>query len=76
VGFLSLPGLDDIARVAEFISILFSVFSIASTIVVIFKYMGRPVAHIGRDSGLVVLSGRNVIMLLPLVLLSSVSSLG
>ena len=56
--FLSLPGLDNIARVAGFVAILFSSFSMASTVVAIFKYktdLERPAAHIGGE-GLVMLS--------------------
>jgi len=71
VTFLSLPGLDNIARVAGFIAILFSSFSMASTVVAIFKYkadLERPAAHVGGE-GLVMLSRRNIIMSLPLTFL-------
>jgi hypothetical protein len=58
VTFLSLPGLDNIARVAGFVAILFSSFSMASTVVAIFKYkadLERPTAHVGGE-GLIMLS--------------------
>ncbi|KAI3614483.1 hypothetical protein WG66_009710 [Moniliophthora roreri] len=38
VTFLSLPGLDAIARIAGLVAILLSTFSMASTVVAIFKY--------------------------------------
>ena len=58
VTFLSLPGLDNIARVAGFVAILFSSFSMVSTLVAIFKYKADlewPTAHVGGE-GLVMLS--------------------
>lgn len=71
VTFLSLPGLDSIARLAGFVAILFSSFSMASTLVAIFKYkadLERPAAHLGGE-GLIMLSRRNIVMSLPLVFL-------
>ncbi|RDB19890.1 hypothetical protein Hypma_013085 [Hypsizygus marmoreus] len=72
VTFLSLPGLDSIARVAGFVAILFASFSMASTVVAIFRYkadMESSVSHIGRE-GLMMLSRRSVVMSLPLVFLA------
>jgi len=71
VTFLSLPGLDSVARIAVLVAILFASFSMASTLVALFRFkadMDRPVAAAGE--GLMTLSGRSIIMSLPLVCLA------
>jgi len=74
VTLLSLPGLDGAARVAGFVAILLSAFSMASSVVVVFKYkadLQRPIGERwrveGAGEGMVVISKRNIIMSLPLV---------
>lgn len=60
VTFLSLPGLDNVSRIAGFVAILFASFSMASTVVALFRYkadLERPVSHIGGE-GLMMLSVR------------------
>ncbi|TFK33262.1 hypothetical protein BDQ12DRAFT_727898 [Crucibulum laeve] len=72
VTFLSLPGLDNIARIAGLVAILFASFSMATTLVAIFRYkadMGRAASHVGVE-GLVMLSRRSIVMALPLVFLA------
>ncbi|KAG5642968.1 hypothetical protein DXG03_001816 [Asterophora parasitica] len=71
VTFLSLPGLDNFARVAGFVAILFATFSMASTVVALFRYkadLERPVSHVAGE-GLLMLSRRSVVLSLPLVFL-------
>ena len=58
VTFLSLPGLDNVARVAGLIAVLFSTFSMASTVVALFKYKAdaeRAVSLVGTE-GLLIIS--------------------
>lgn len=58
VTLLSLPGLDDIARLAAMIAILFSASSMVSAVVALFKYkadLERTVVYVGGE-GLMVLS--------------------
>ncbi|KAF9022699.1 hypothetical protein BDZ89DRAFT_956350 [Hymenopellis radicata] len=72
VTFLSLPGLDNIARVAGLIAVLFSAFSMASTVVALFKYKAdaeRAVSVVGAE-GFLMVSRRHVVFSLPLVFLS------
>lgn len=71
VTFLSLPGLDSLARVAGLVATLLSTFSLVATLVAIFKYKAElesPVIHVAAE-GLLQLSRRSVVMALPLVLL-------
>ncbi|KAF5369694.1 hypothetical protein D9615_010149 [Tricholomella constricta] len=71
VTFLSLPGLDNFARLAGFVAILFATFSMASTLVALFRYkadLESPVSHVAGE-GLLMLSRRSVVMSLPLVFL-------
>ncbi|KAJ6576996.1 hypothetical protein DFH09DRAFT_914159 [Mycena vulgaris] len=80
ITFLSLPGLDNIARVAAFIVVLLAACSMASSLVALFRYKSelaeaaQPAASqlnpasVGRE-GLMLISTRSVIMSLPLVLL-------
>ncbi|KIP01565.1 hypothetical protein PHLGIDRAFT_112939 [Phlebiopsis gigantea 11061_1 CR5-6] len=72
VTLLSLPGLDDIARLAGMIAILFSASSMISAVVALFKYkadMERTVVYVGGE-GLMVLSRRSIVMSLPIVFLA------
>lgn len=49
--FLSLPGLDSVARIAGLIATLFASFSMAATLVAIFRYkadMVRSAPQIGE----------------------------
>ncbi|OBZ70382.1 hypothetical protein A0H81_09801 [Grifola frondosa] len=72
VTFLSLPQLDDVARLAGLIAILFSASSMVSTVVALFRYktdLERTVVYVGGE-GLVYLSKRSIIMSLPLVFLA------
>ncbi|KAK0485904.1 hypothetical protein IW261DRAFT_1415789 [Armillaria novae-zelandiae] len=58
VTFLSLPGLDNVARVIGLLTVLFSAFSLTSTVIVIFKYKSdadRAVSFIGGE-GLMIIS--------------------
>jgi len=51
VTFLSLPNLDNVARIAGLVSTLFASFSMAATLVAIFKYkseMVRIAPQIGK----------------------------
>ena len=43
VTFLSLPNLDNVARIAGLVSTLFASFSMAATLVAIFKYKSEMV---------------------------------
>jgi len=72
VTFLSLPGLDNLARIAGFVAILCASFSITSTAVSVFRFKGeleRPTASVGME-GLMLLSRRSFVMSLPLVFLA------
>ncbi|KAJ6630980.1 hypothetical protein B0H10DRAFT_1773370 [Mycena sp. CBHHK59/15] len=80
ITFLSLPGLDNVARVAAFVVILLAACSMASSVVALFRYKAdlanaaqpdatqlNP-ARVGGE-GLMPISTRSVIMSLPLVFL-------
>lgn len=72
VTFLSLPGLDNVARVIGLLTALFSAFSLTSTVIAIFKYKSdaeRAVSFIGGE-GLMIISRRHVLYSLPLVFLA------
>ncbi|KAL6307106.1 hypothetical protein BKA93DRAFT_728227 [Sparassis latifolia] len=70
VTFISLPGLDDVARLAGLIAILFSASSMISTVIALFRYKAeRTVVYVGGE-GLMMLSTRSIIMSLPLVFLA------
>ncbi|KAI0940341.1 hypothetical protein AcV5_001475 [Taiwanofungus camphoratus] len=72
VTFISLPGLDDVARLAGLLAILFSASSMVSTVIALFRYkvdIERTVVYVGGE-GLMLLSRRSVIMSLPLVFLA------
>ncbi|KAF9008065.1 hypothetical protein BDQ17DRAFT_1237288 [Cyathus striatus] len=72
VTFLSLPGLDSVARVAGLVAILFASFSMASTIVAIFRYktdMARTLSLVGGE-GMLIVPRRPIVMSLPLVFLA------
>lgn len=65
VTFLTLPGLDDVARLAGMIAILFSASSMVSTVVALFRYKAdieRTVVYIGGE-GLMLLSVRSLLNL-------------
>jgi hypothetical protein len=47
--FLSLPGLDAFSRITGMVAILFAAFSMAATVVAIFRHkakLERPISHI------------------------------
>ncbi|KAI0371477.1 hypothetical protein BV20DRAFT_942006 [Pilatotrama ljubarskyi] len=72
VTFLSLPQLDDVARLTGFLAILFSASSMVSSVLALFRYktdIDRTVVYIGSE-GLRHLSRSRVIMSLPLVFLA------
>ncbi|KAL1940042.1 hypothetical protein VTO73DRAFT_9377 [Trametes versicolor] len=72
VTFLSLPSLDDVARLTGFLAILFSASSMVSSVLALFRYktdIDRSVVYIGSE-GLTHLSRSRVIMSLPLVFLA------
>ncbi|PSR83451.1 hypothetical protein PHLCEN_2v5723 [Hermanssonia centrifuga] len=72
VTFLSLPGLDDISRLAGMIAILFSASSMVSAVVALFRYkadLERTVVYVGGE-GLMVVSQRSIVMSLPVVFLA------
>jgi len=72
VTLLTLPGLDDIARLAGMIAILFSASSMVSAVAALFKFkadMERTVVYIGGE-GLMVTSRRSIVMSLPIVFLA------
>ena len=69
VTFLSLPGLDSVARTAGMVAVLFAAFSMAATGVAVLRHkadLERPISHVGVE-GLMVISVR---------LLSCVCSVG
>ncbi|KAI0690265.1 hypothetical protein BC835DRAFT_1365422 [Cytidiella melzeri] len=72
VTLLTLPGLDDLARLAGMIAILFSASSMVSSVVALFKFkadMERTVVYVGGE-GLMILSKRSIVMSLPVVFLA------
>ncbi|KZT29536.1 hypothetical protein NEOLEDRAFT_1056631 [Neolentinus lepideus HHB14362 ss-1] len=73
VTFLSFPGLDDVARVSAFLTVLCSVASMVSWVISMFRYnnteLERTVRFVGQE-GMVVISKRSVVMSLPLVFLA------
>ncbi|KAH9854905.1 hypothetical protein C2E23DRAFT_725421 [Lenzites betulinus] len=72
VTFLSLPQLDDVARLTGFLAILFSASSMVSSVLALFRYktdIDRTVVYIGSE-GLRHISRSRVIMSLPLVFLA------
>ncbi|EAU87242.2 hypothetical protein CC1G_12460 [Coprinopsis cinerea okayama7 len=72
VTFLALPGLESISRTAALVAILFSSFSMASTLVAVFKAKSdveRAVGVIGLE-GVTNISKRAFVLSLPLVFLA------
>jgi len=60
VTFLSLPGLDSVARTAGMVAVLFAAFSMGATGVAVLRHktdLERPVPHVGVE-GLMVISVR------------------
>lgn len=58
--FLCLPGLDNFARIAGFVAILFASFSMVSTLVALFRWkaeIDNPISHVAGE-GLMRLSVR------------------
>lgn len=58
--FLSLPGLDALSRTTGMVAILFAAFSMAATVVAIFRHkadLERPLSHVGIE-GMMVISVR------------------
>lgn len=58
VTFLSLPGLDNVARTSGMVAVVFAAFSLVSTGVAILRHktdLGRPIPHVGIE-GLMVIS--------------------
>jgi len=73
VTFMSLPGLDDIARIAGFVAILCSAASMSASVIALFRYkadMDRTVWHYDMRGGGMTLSRRSIMMSLPLVFLA------
>jgi len=71
VTFITLPGIDDISRVAGFLAILLSASSLISAVIALFRYKSdieNPIAY-PRGEGLVLLSRRSVLLSLPLTFL-------
>ena len=55
--FLSLPGLDAFSRTTSMVAILFAAFSMASTVVAIFRHkadLERPISHVGIEGMMVI----------------------
>jgi len=74
VTLITLPGLDNLGRIAGFVAILCSTASMISAVMALFRYKAdsereRAVVYIGGE-GLVMLSRRSIIMSLPLVFLA------
>ncbi|KJA17727.1 hypothetical protein HYPSUDRAFT_146154 [Hypholoma sublateritium FD-334 SS-4] len=72
VTFLSLPGLDNVARTSGMVAVVFASFSLVSTAVAILRHktdLGRPIPHVGIE-GLMVISRRTVALSLPAVFLA------
>ncbi|KAI0048075.1 hypothetical protein FA95DRAFT_1135798 [Auriscalpium vulgare] len=69
VTFISLPGLDDVARVAGFVAILLSATSLASGVLAVFRYKVdiERIPSYARGEGLI--TKRSVLLSLPLVFL-------
>jgi hypothetical protein len=62
VTFITLPGIDDISRVAGFLAILLSASSLISAVIALFRFKSdieNPIAY-PRGEGLVLLSVRVV----------------
>ncbi|EIN11100.1 hypothetical protein PUNSTDRAFT_64302 [Punctularia strigosozonata HHB-11173 SS5] len=73
VTFISLPGLDDLSRIAGLLAILCSTASMASTVIALFRYktdVERSAQYYMAGEGLVVLTRRSIVMSLPLVFLA------
>ncbi|KAF8967511.1 hypothetical protein BDZ97DRAFT_1755936 [Flammula alnicola] len=72
VTFLALPGLDNVARTAGMVAVIFAAFSMVATGVAILRHkadMERPISHVGIE-GLMVISRRTVALSLPMVFLT------
>ncbi|KAJ7243083.1 hypothetical protein C8J57DRAFT_1437696 [Mycena rebaudengoi] len=79
ITFLSLPGLDNIARLAALVAVLLAACSMASSVLALFTYKAelaeaaRPASHLNpgrmRTEGLMLISTKSIIKSLPLVLL-------
>jgi hypothetical protein len=57
VTFLSLPGLDAFSRTTGMVAILFAAFSMAATVVAIFRHkadLERPISQIGIEGMMVI----------------------
>ena len=55
--FLSLPGLDTFSRSVGIVAILFAAFSMAATVLAIFKHkadLERPISHVGVEGRMVI----------------------
>ena len=64
VTLLSLPGLDGLARVAGLVAILFSSFSVVSTVLAIFKYKSDlEKSGVSSSSGNVGVGGEGLVVL-------------
>ncbi|KII94553.1 hypothetical protein PLICRDRAFT_98675 [Plicaturopsis crispa FD-325 SS-3] len=72
VTFISLPGLDSVARVAGFVAILTSTASMVSALIVLFRYKAdaQQSARSFVGEGMVLISRRSVVLSLPLVFLA------
>lgn len=67
VMFISLPGLDDICRLAGFVAIALSASSMVSAVIALFRYKAEvehPIVHVGGE-GLLVISVCRVELFLP-----------
>ncbi|CCM00472.1 uncharacterized protein FIBRA_02505 [Fibroporia radiculosa] len=72
VTFISLPGVDEISRLAGLLAVVFSAASMVTSVIALFRYkadMGRSVVYVGGE-GLMLLSRKSVMMSLPLVFLA------
>ena len=57
VTFISLPGLDPFSRTAGIVAIVFATFSMAATLVAIFRYkadLERPISNVGIEGMMVI----------------------
>jgi hypothetical protein len=73
VTFMSLPALDDIARIAGFVAILCSAASMSASVIALFRYKAdveRTEWHYDMRGGGLMLSRRSIMMSLPLVFLA------
>ena len=55
--FLSLPGLDAFSRITGMVAILLAAFSMAATVVAIFRHkadLERPISHVGIEGMMVI----------------------